>query len=208
MEVIVYDRDMMRLGVIDDFKSLLWNRKYFDVGEFQLYAPLNADNIEMLQPGNLVTYKGSVEAGIIDYIELDDSANARGIMCKGKFLKYLMNPRVCQWTHTYSGTAETAMYGLLDVVTPMPLVEPGTNHGYTEPIDIEVTWKNMYQIGLKISKTSGIGLRLRPDFTAKKIIYETYKGVDHSKGQKVNPQVIFSPLYANVEKTIYQYDNT
>ena len=54
MEIIVYDRNLYRLGTIENHTSLQWHRKYYECGTFELHAPATEDNIRLLQPGNVI----------------------------------------------------------------------------------------------------------------------------------------------------------
>ncbi|MFR0755576.1 MAG: Gp37-like protein [Hominisplanchenecus sp.] len=39
MEIIIYDRNLYRLGTIENHTSLQWHRKYYECGTFELHAP-------------------------------------------------------------------------------------------------------------------------------------------------------------------------
>lgn len=54
MEVRIYNPQMNFQGLIENQTSVLWNRKYFECGEFELYAPVTENNQALLQRGNLV----------------------------------------------------------------------------------------------------------------------------------------------------------
>ena len=67
MELRVYDLDLNRKGVIDNFQSLIWTRKYYESGTFEIYAPLTQSNIDLLKQERLVGKDGSIEVGIIEF---------------------------------------------------------------------------------------------------------------------------------------------
>ena len=50
--VVSYDQNLNRLGVIDVFRSLIWTRKYYECGTFELHAPLNTRNLQLLAENN------------------------------------------------------------------------------------------------------------------------------------------------------------
>lgn len=54
MELKVFDREVEPLGVIDELDSLLWHIKYFDVGMFELLAPITENNKKLLVEGNII----------------------------------------------------------------------------------------------------------------------------------------------------------
>lgn len=48
MELRVFDETVEPLGLIDEMASLLWHVKYFDVGTFNLLAPITDNNKRLL----------------------------------------------------------------------------------------------------------------------------------------------------------------
>ncbi len=74
-QVKVYDINLMRQGVIDVYRSLIWTRKYYEAGTVELHAALNSKNLKLLQKGNIVTMTGSVESAIISGMAADDFSN-------------------------------------------------------------------------------------------------------------------------------------
>ena len=53
--VVSYDKNLNRLGVIDVFRSLIWTRKYYECGTFEIHAPLNARNLQLLAENNILS---------------------------------------------------------------------------------------------------------------------------------------------------------
>ena len=69
----------------------------------------------------------------------------------------------------------------------------------------EAAYKNLLYYEIKLSKSSNIGFRFRPDFTAKTITFELYKGLDRSISQADRNRVIFSDSYSKndqLQKTV------
>ena len=54
MELRVFDETVEPLGLIDEMASLLWHVKYFDVGTFNLLAPITDNNKRLLTDGNII----------------------------------------------------------------------------------------------------------------------------------------------------------
>lgn len=74
-QVKVYNRELMRQGVIDVYRSLIWTRKYKEAGTVELHAALNGRNLKLLQKENIITMTGSVESAIIEGMAADDYSN-------------------------------------------------------------------------------------------------------------------------------------
>ena len=62
MEIHVYDRNLRRLGHIENHTSLQWHRKYYECGTFELHCPVTAENLRLLQPGEHYN-QGGQQAG-------------------------------------------------------------------------------------------------------------------------------------------------
>lgn len=54
MELRVFDETVEPLGLIDEMASMLWHVKYFDVGTFNLLAPITDNNKRLLIEGNII----------------------------------------------------------------------------------------------------------------------------------------------------------
>ena len=78
------------------------------------------------------------------------------------------------------------MRNLLSGVTAIPLVELGTLNGFAETVEFQATMKNLMTYETKLAKAGTIGYRFRPDFRNRKIIFETYKGIDRTTAQDIN----------------------
>lgn len=118
-----------------------------------------------------------------------------------------LNRRLIKSTFSFYGKTEVAMRELIKYISPIPLVELGELNNFDEKITFQATMKELLTIISNLSKASGIGFRLVPDIARRKILFETYKGVDRSFGQKVNSRVIFSKNYNNLNQITYTWNN-
>lgn len=207
MEVRIYGRDLYRKGQIENQTSLIWTRKFYEPGTFELHAPITDENLYLLQKDNIIGKKGSAEAGIIEDIEKEESDIKNEIAVKGRFLSSYMDRRLIKKTVNFSGKTEVAMRQLYSGVVPLPLVELGNLNGFPESVEFQVTMKNLLTYESKLSRAGAIGFRFRPDFRERKIVFETYQGKDRTFNQHENNRVIFSESYNNLNNAIYRYNN-
>lgn len=204
MEIRFYDSDMNFIGVMENQVSLIWTRKYYEPGKARLFAPLTEENERLTRKGNLIWKRGSKEAAVIEDRVLDDTTTPATIEVTGRFLSSYMDRRLIRPKVTFSGYVEVAMRTLLSGVVEIPRVELGTLNNFTDTVSFQATYKNLLTYQEKLSKCSDIGFRFRPDFSAKKIYFETYKGKDRSRSQSTNSRVIFSERYDNLNGIIYR----
>jgi len=207
MEIRIYNPALYRAGQIENQTSLIWTRKFYEPGTFELHAPITDENLSLLKKGNIIGKKGSEEAGVIEDIEQEESDIKNEITAKGRFLSSYMDRRLIKKTVNFSGKIEVAMRRLYSGAVPIPLVVLGDLNGFTETADFQVTMKNLLTYESKLSRAGAIGIRWRPDFVNRQIIFETYKGKDRTTAQHTNNRVIFSEDYNNLNNAIYRYND-
>lgn len=204
MEIRVYDNTLGFQGVIENFTSLIWTRRYFNAGEFQIVMPFTSEAVKLLQRGRLVSKRGSDEAGVIEWINVEDNNKSKKLTVKGRFLESYMDQRLIRPTYVaVNKKVEVAMHELISGAATIPLLELEELHGFTEEVTFQATYKNLLAYIGKLSSYSNIGFRFRPDFVAKKIVFETYKGLDRSIHQNDRSRVVFSEKYHNISKGSY-----
>ena len=106
MELRVFDKTIEPLGLIDEMASLLWHVKYFDVGTFNLLAPITDNNKRLLTEGNIIVkHDGKREvtdgnggiwrrAAQITYIHITKDENGlEQIEAQGYMLSQWLNKR-------------------------------------------------------------------------------------------------------------------
>lgn len=207
MEIRIYDANLYRQGQIENQTSLIWTRKFYEPGNFELHAPITDENLRLLQPGNIVGKKGSEEAGIIEDLEKEESDIKNEVTAKGRFLSGYMDRRLVKQTVNFEGRIEVAMRQILSGAVAIPLVELGELHGFTETVRFQATMKNLQSIETKLSKSGAIGYRFTPDFINKRIVFDLYQGKDRTFRQTVNNRVIFSEDYNNLNNALYKYND-
>lgn len=208
MEIIVYDRNMYRLGTVENHTSLQWHRKYYECGTFELHAPVTEENLRLLQPGNIIRPKGKDEAAVIRGDQEEEESTLLNEMVRnGYFLPVYFNDRLTGPQFTYTGTCEDAMRYIIGRADKIPLLEVAGGIGDRTEITFQATYKNVLTYLSKLARYSEVGFRVVPDFKLKKMTFETYKGVDRTRRQGKNPRVIFSEGYNNLNRAKHTYSD-
>ena len=204
MEIRVYSRDLRFQGVSENQTSVVWTRKYFEAGEFEIHTPITPDNVNLYRMGNLVWLQGAVEAGVIEDLKYDETPTTNAMIVKGRFLESYMDRRIIHQTVNFSGYTEVAMRQLLsNIEYAIPYVELGTLMGYTDEISFQCTWKELLRFESKLAMASNLGFRFRPDFNAKKIYFEVYKGLNRTRTQHERSFTEFSDDFDNLNSASY-----
>ena len=208
MEIRVYSRDLRFQGVSENQTSVIWTRKYFETGEFEIHTPITPDNVRLYQMGNIVWLQGAVEAGIIEDLIYEETPTINAITVKGRFLESYMDRRIIHTTVNFTGKTEVAMRQLLDGIEyALPNVELGTLQGFNETVSFQCTWKNLLSFESKLAMASNLGFRFRPDFNARKIYFDVYKGLDRTRSQHSRSFTEFSDEFDNLNSASYSIND-
>ena len=120
MELIILDKNFDELGRVDEFSSLQWFIKYYDIGSFELHCTI--DYFPMLDLGTYIFrpnyinpngYQGNNLAFIqsLQQSKLDDGSEE--LVVTGNFIEDIFNDRIIPLEKNYSGTAEEIAYTLI-----------------------------------------------------------------------------------------------
>lgn len=205
IEVRIYNPELELQGVIDEFSSLIWIRRYQTPGEFELRTPYAAESKNLLIPENIVQkFDGDevVEAGVIENLQM----NKDQIVVKGRFLESYLERRLIKETQYYTGNAEDSLRRIVSNMVPIPLLTLGADLGLSERLEFQATYKTVLSIVQKVCKGTTLGFRIRPDFSSRNLYFEVYKGVDRTSSAAA--KVIFSEKYDNLLNEVYTYDST
>lgn len=203
MEIRFYDSNLNYLGLIENQSSVMWIRRYWEPGQFEVHMPATADNLRLGVRGNIVTYRGATEAGVIEDVTRSEQPLSREVIIKGRFLSSYMDRRLIKSTVNFSGKVEVAMRKLVSEAEPIPHVELGTLNNLSATVEFQATYRNLLSYLEKLSATSGYGFRFRPDFTAKKIYFEVYQGANRARTAGNTSFVEFSDDFDNIQSMRY-----
>lgn len=217
------------LAEIDNYESLLFTRRWHEVGEFELRINRHKRHTELLQRGNLIMLGASRnKVGIIRHreIELDENGKAsenwlvKGIALKGVVAQRLVVPPANDSHDRASGAAETVMkhyvnnhiVNPVDVKRKIDMLVIALDQQRGSSISWESRFKNLAEELIEISKTSGLGWDVFLDFQQKKWIFDVFEGRNLTVNQTENPPVIFSPQFESLKQlsfveSDYNYKN-
>lgn len=212
MEIRAYTSEFLLLGIIENYSSLIWTRKYSDVGNFEIHVPVTSDNIRYFCRGNIVAYVGAVEAGVIEHVGISQSTNKNELTIKGRFLESYLDRRLIyntfeSPTYNFSGRVELGMRQIVKNTAidryPIPNLELGAIKGFSDEISFQATYQNLLKYEGKLANSADLGFRINPDFVNKKMVFNVYKGLDHTESQFERTRVIFSDEYRNINTADY-----
>ena len=206
--------DFVKQKIIDYATSVIWIKRFQAAGKFELYIRATRELFELFTRENIfITRDDSDGAMCVDKIELKtDALNGDYLIISGKSAESLIGRRIIPVQTNLSGTAENAIYTLLDdnAIIPTDTARAlgpfviGQTHEWAETIDQQITGKNLLDAIADICVTYNYGFKV--DFSLGVFEFTLYKGTDRSFDQSENTFVIFAPEFENLGNTDYSRD--
>lgn len=210
MVLYVYDINLQPLGLIEEIKSFVWIRRYYEPGEMKLLLPYSAANRELLQTGRLIRHFG--ECAEIEYIKLerDESGQETMEVC-GRFLAAWLERRVINPAMERKDTRPGAFVKLLvqknmtesteeRKVTELT-VTADTSTGEQDTYSAE-RFDNLLDVAEDILEEADMGMRVSSYQYPHEL--QIYQGTDRTEGNA--GACIFSTEFENVLAQEYEED--
>ncbi len=215
MNLIILDENFDTLGTVGVFNTMIWDRRYYAPGLFELYTP--AESFELMNTGRYLYRSDRSDLGVIHEINFSrDAKGAQTAYCKGYFAEELLNNRVIDAQVNMTGTPEDIGRKLVDKLVINPAVadrkisriQLGTRHGLGDAISITATGDRLGDKLYDIEQTQELSHRLIYDYLANTLNFELWQGKDRRDTQDVNSWAIFSDSFYNVKNAIYDRDES
>lgn len=193
----IYDSDLSPLGLIENYSSMQWTRRYTKAGQFELHAPLSS----LFVPENVI--KNGSEAGVIESVAI--SSTESGVMAevRGRTLLSYLSRRIIWGLIAATGTAENIMRSIVTSnLRGLPLTVASAV-GYAGTIDYQNSYGNVLAEVEAIAEMAQMGVRM--DFDR---VFRVYKGLDRTPSQSVNSRAVFSRDFENVLDSEYFLDQS
>lgn len=216
MEIYVLNSSRETLGIIDDANSVIWTKRYFEAGDFEIYCRATTDHMNLLKVGNYVTRTDNDMVGIIESVILTtDDESGSFLDVRGKDASSLLGRRIVWGQTILTGKAENAVRKLVSdaVISPTNTARkiPGfilaTAQGYTETIEKQITGDNLLDSISEICQTYSYGFKVTLN-DAKNLVFGLYKGTDRSVEQLNVPSVTFGSDFDNMASSQYEWNES
>ena len=208
-----------RVAVIDNATSVIWVKRFNQVGEFELYIKATAELLDLFQDDIFLTRDESNVGMYVEKVTLNtDFEKGDYLTVSGRSAECILGWRIITYT-TYSSPTETAEHIIRDcidrqliyspiIINPgaIPWLTLGENHGWQDPLTRQFTGKSLLDIVQDICATFDYGFEFA--WTGDGFQINLYKGTDRSFDQTDNTFVVFSPEFENLGNTEYIRDTS
>lgn len=229
--ITVIDRSFALQAQIDIYTSLLLNRKWQGVGDWQLVLPVSAKGADRLKKGNIILLgSDGRRSGYIEGITADEGENGVMLTVTGKTLQGLASQRITlpdndEFNYGYDNvpklTAEDISPAAVSAETVLKtyakrhLAEPDDPKRKISELVVagdlkrgrETLWSSRLEtlsdVLQSISEYCDTGWEIYADLKKKRLVFDIVEGVDRSYSQSENSRVIFSRDFDNILNSTY-----
>lgn len=213
MELLLLDKNFGICGLIDDFSSLVWNRKYYDCGNFNLQIGLKY--WKQFKNAKYVYSKEFEETAILETLNYKNTTQGIEIQRSGRFLESILTQRVINTTQKFKNMiTEDIIRGLVNTFVinsgdrKIKGVILGERKGLGRVRTMQMTGGNLLDKIYELCKEDELSIRLRYNFDNNQMVFEVWQGLDRRDTQNKNTWAIFSRNFENILEDEYSTDET
>lgn len=221
MDLIVYDTNFNIVAICDDYESLIWNDRYNEPGDFELYFPMESRLLDIYKPDYYLVSADSEYTMIIEDLKVTtDLEGGDHFIVTGRDLVSILCRRIVWKMTTVSGNFVDAIDKILkqNVYDPIPknskakrkIEEFYWDKDSTDAAikqltidETQFTGDVVYDVIKDLCDQFDVGFSLKRNPVTGKFVFSLYQGVDRSYRQNANKYVVFSPEFDNLISTDY-----
>ena len=209
----------IRIAVIDNATSVIWVKRFNDVGQFEIYIKASTELYSLLNGDIFITRDDSNVGMYIETIKLTtDDENGDYLTISGRSAECIMDWRIVQRA-VYASDLTTAEGIIRDQISRLLIYSPviinpnaitwltlGENHSWQDKITRQYTGKILLDVVKELCVTYNYGFEFA--WNGSGFTINLYKGTDRSYDQSTNTFVVFSPEFENLGNTEYIKDTS
>lgn len=222
MELYILSPRYDIVGMIDEAESVLWQKKYNEAGQSEIYVPCSAEMFSLLSRGNYVyRYDDDMFCKIeTPEIETDVENGDYIISTANDITKVILSGRIVRWNIVYSGTVLGFIEKLVtdNVINPSQAQRRISNFSlyqmtsaereeFTERIEVTAFTDDLYALIQTTCKTFGYGFRVSYNIETQKLVFRVFKGKNKAS-ENGSEYIEFSPTFSNILTSHYKEDES
>lgn len=217
LKMEVYSPFLELVGILETYRSVVWEEKAFGAGSFSADALITPESISLLSPYNIVWIEGET-AGIIEYVQERHSKDGPYITVKGPVLTGVLGYNILHGLYNLTGTPPAIMHQLVtdccisptrgDVkfrkIPGLVSLAPATGG---DSIRAQKTGGTLLEALEELGAAFGVSFGVRFNPAVPQMEFWTRWGKNRSISQSVNDPVFYSTELDDVLSSEYSYNS-
>lgn len=195
------------------YTSLMWADSYNGYDNFELWAPLDDDNAELIKKGN-VLWVGGETAAVIEIVKQTvDDKGTKTFNAKGRTLEVFLTDRIVYGTVIGKGNASTIMYNIVNANCVNPsdinrklkwLILADDTQSGKDIAQYQKTGGSVYDALVELATESDLGFSVIFDPYNKQLVFEVRQGIDRTEDNSDgNDPVVFGTELEDILSSEY-----
>ena len=206
MDLYILNQSFEPLAIIDNYVSLIWIKRYYTCGDFELYMSADKNLLEYLKQDYFIIREDDDAIMVIEKIEITtDAENGDFFIISGRSAESLLSRRII-WTQTniHATSPTTGIYSLIfnnaigTDARGIPNLAVNSQFSISGKLDVQFTGDNLMEAISEICMEFGIGFKIA--LTNGKLMFSCYQGN--------SVDVTFSQEFDNLINSDYSNDYT
>lgn len=207
-----------KIGYIDEAESILWIKRYNDVGECEIYTPCSSEMIELLKKGRYIYREDDDMLCKIESVEIKTSIeNGDYIIATGEDVANILSGRIVAAPFVFNGRVFDFIKKLIGTnITAITLKNrridnfsfyTGNEKEFTETIQTSVFAKDLLELIKATCKAYNYGFKIKYLADTKTLEFVLYKGKNKATTES-DYYIEFSPAFSNIISSNYKEDES
>lgn len=227
MDLYILNDKYEQIAVIDAAESKLWNKKYNDIGECEIYTPCSDEMLLILQKGYYVFRYDDDMFCKIEKIEIEtDVENGDYLIATATDICKILSGRIVRGQVNSAGVTPPVVFSgkvaeFIKKLITDNVIDPPANQTerkisnfefddsnfaeFTETIETSVIADDLLQLIIATCKAYNYGFRVSYNINAQKLVFRLYKGKNKASASG-EEYVEFSPEYSNIISSEFEVD--
>ena len=148
VSINVLNQSLKRIAVVDDYTSLIWAKRYNDIGAVDLQIEATTENLQLFKKYNYISRDDDDAVYRIEAVELDTSVEEANYLIVGAYdCKKILNQRIVWNQLNFKGTVENFIRKIItdNIIDPVNsqrrinnfLLKPA--RGFADEIEAQTT---------------------------------------------------------------------
>ena len=229
MQVYVLNTAYEIVGMVDEYESCLWNKKYNDIGEAEIYLPASDEMILLLQKGFYLYRFDDDMFCQIEKVEIKtDVENGDYLIATATDICKLLSGRIVRGQVNATGVTSPVVFSgkvaeFIKKLVTDNVINPPANQAqrkisnfsfddsnfseFTERLDASVVAEDLLQLITKTCKAYNYGFRVSYSVNTRKLVFRLFKG--KNKASTASEEYVeFSPAFANIISSEFKVDDS
>lgn len=217
LKMEVYSPYLELLGVLEVFRSVMWEEKAFGAGSFSLKSLITEESRALLVPENILWIEGET-AGIIEYIHEESGKSGPYISVKGYLLTGILDRAILWGQYDLTGTPPAVMHRLVNdcCISPtrgdtdarkIPGLVQLDPAGGGSAVRMQKTGGTLLEALEALGEAYGVAFGVRFNPAVPRMEFWTRWGQNRSVNQTGNEPVFYSTELDDVLSSEYSYNS-